>query len=122
MPEAEIRRRFTGTLHQRTPHSIGDVEELVRDSKRTRARGYAMDDEESRVGLVCLGCPVLDASGNALGGVAVALEKLRWKTLDQKAIRLAIMEFARLMSRQLGHADSARVSLDVRPRPAAAAS
>lgn len=122
MPEAEIRRRFTGTLHQRTPHSIGDVEELVRDSKRTRARGYAIDDEESRVGLVCLGCPVLDASGNALGGVAVAIEKLRWKTLDQKAIRLAIMEFARLMSRQLGHADSARVSLDVRPRPAAAAS
>src|ERR1039458_3540701 len=76
MPEAEIRRRFTGTLHQRTPYSIGDVEELVRDSKRTRARGYAIDDEESRVGLVCLGCPVLDASGNALGGGAVALDKL----------------------------------------------
>lgn len=42
-----------------TPHSIGDVDALIVELDRIRARGYAIDDGEQELGVRCFAVPVL---------------------------------------------------------------
>lgn len=41
-----------------TPHSIGDVDALIEELDRIRARGYAIDDGEQELGVRCFAVPV----------------------------------------------------------------
>ena len=43
-----------------TPHAIGDVEELIAELDKIRARGYAIDDGEQEIGVRCFAVPVPD--------------------------------------------------------------
>lgn len=54
-----------------TANSIGSVDELLADLEGVRARGYSLDDEESILGVSCVGAPILDASGSAVAAIAV---------------------------------------------------
>jgi DNA-binding IclR family transcriptional regulator len=90
-------------LAQMTPKGINDPVKLRADLAATRKRGFAIDNEESRIGLVCLGSAVFDASGHSVGGVAVALEKARSRQGERAAMAEAVMQLADLISRQLGH-------------------
>jgi IclR family transcriptional regulator, blcABC operon repressor len=55
----EVARRFDGVeLANLTPRSLTTVEALLADLERVRARGYAMDDEETVEGVVCFGVAI----------------------------------------------------------------
>jgi IclR family acetate operon transcriptional repressor len=54
-----------------TSNSITSVEELLEDLDGVRGRGYSIDDEESILGVSCVGAPILDASGRAVAAMAV---------------------------------------------------
>lgn len=54
-----------------TANSIGSVEELAADLDAVRQRGYSTDDEESILGVSCVGAPVLDGAGRAAAAIAV---------------------------------------------------
>ncbi|WP_146842327.1 IclR family transcriptional regulator [Cellulomonas composti] len=60
----------------RTPRTVVDDDAFVVDLARTRARGYAVDDEENELGIVCLAVPV------SLGAVtgAVSVSALAYRT------------------------------------------
>jgi DNA-binding IclR family transcriptional regulator len=98
-----VERLCPPPLVQMTPKSIGDPAKLRANLDASRARGFAIDNEESRIGLVCLGSPVFDASGLSVGGVAVALEKARAQQSRRAEMGEAVMMLADLISRQLGH-------------------
>jgi len=49
----EISSRLPAELEAMTPKTITAPEELIEDIRRVRARGYAIDDEESALGLRC---------------------------------------------------------------------
>jgi DNA-binding IclR family transcriptional regulator len=55
-----------------TPSSITDRTELERDLAGIRQRGYAIDDEESMLGVCCVGAPIRDRSGQVIAAVSVA--------------------------------------------------
>lgn len=51
----------TGGLPARTPHTLTEPEDLLRELERVREQGYALDDEEQELGVRCVAVPV--ASG-----------------------------------------------------------
>jgi IclR family acetate operon transcriptional repressor len=61
-----------------TPNTITDREELDRELKRIRRRGFAFDLEEFSVGVSCIGAPVLqDGRFVAALGVSVPTERFK---------------------------------------------
>lgn len=53
LSDAELAARVPAQLDAPTPRTITEPELLVKDIKRARVRGYAIDDEETTVGLRC---------------------------------------------------------------------
>lgn len=55
-----------------TSKTITDKDELLKDIEQTRARGYALDDEECIGGLGCMGAPIFDNTGIPAGSLSVS--------------------------------------------------
>jgi IclR family KDG regulon transcriptional repressor len=70
-------------LAPRTPNTVTDPKALVRVLDEVRRNGYAVDDEESEVGMRGLAAPVRDASGKVVAAVGLAgpLQRLTKKEL-----------------------------------------
>ncbi len=72
MDPNDVRRLYPGeTLPRRTPATLGSVSDLLADLGRIRERGYALDDEESRPGVRCVGAPVFGPAGQVMFAVSV---------------------------------------------------
>jgi DNA-binding IclR family transcriptional regulator len=63
-----------GRFDAMTPHSIGSLADLFRELERTRKRRYAIDDEETAVGMICFGAAVRGAAG-PVGALSVSMVK-----------------------------------------------
>lgn len=77
-------------LPRKTPHTIVDPGALAFDLRRTRERGYALEDEENEIGTRCVAVPVLAECGRPLAGLAVAgpVERIDLKRAAAIAERL----------------------------------
>lgn len=60
----------------RTPRTVRDKAGLKRILRETRHRGWAIDDEESDIGVVCLGIPLLEG-GYPFAAVSVTVPRIR---------------------------------------------
>jgi len=60
------------TLTALTPLTITDRRRLNTELHTTRARGYALDDEEIRLGVRCVAAPIVDKDGTVRGALSVA--------------------------------------------------
>lgn len=91
-----------GPLVATTTTSVTNAAALHRELVATRARGWATDNEENEVGVVCIGFPLfLGPSIRPSGAVSVAAIKLR-TPLDQLMARAG--EMRELIERHLGPA------------------
>ncbi|HLH59974.1 MAG TPA: IclR family transcriptional regulator [Streptosporangiaceae bacterium] len=68
------------TLEPIQPNTYTDADRLRADLAETRARGWSTDDEESHVGVRCVGAPVHDGPGPCRAAVAVQAPALRMPT------------------------------------------
>lgn len=59
-------------LQKFTSLSIGSPELLSRDLAHTRARGYAIDDQERAEGMRCVAAPIFNAHGEPVAGLSVS--------------------------------------------------
>ncbi|WAL74653.1 IclR family transcriptional regulator [Kitasatospora sp. YST-16] len=66
-------------LVRRTPNSLCTAEELHRAFEEIRARGYAVDDQESEKGINCVALPVHGGSPTTPSG-AVSVSALTYRT------------------------------------------
>jgi DNA-binding IclR family transcriptional regulator len=73
LPEREIDAviREHGLLRY-NENTIASAKKLKQDLERTRARGYAVDDQEEEIGMCCIGAPVFDAQGSVVAAVSVS--------------------------------------------------
>jgi IclR family acetate operon transcriptional repressor len=89
------------TLLQLTTKTHTTWTSLLKDLDRIRRLGWSTDDEESMLGVRCVGAPVLDANGHARAAVAVQAPAVRMpnKHLDQLGpqVRRAADELGRLL-------------------------
>jgi IclR family acetate operon transcriptional repressor len=86
-PDLERDLESLGQLERLTPNTITSRAELEEDIILTRERGYSIDDEEFRLGVRCVGAPVLDASGHAQAAIAVQGPSIRLP--DERLLQIA---------------------------------
>jgi len=71
-PEEEIARVLARGLPASAPNTIVDAKALQRELALVRARSYAIDDEESEVGLRSIAAPIRNDSGQVIAAVSIA--------------------------------------------------
>jgi IclR family KDG regulon transcriptional repressor len=71
-PEAEIERIVARGLPASTPGTIVDARALQRELSGVRARSYALDDEESEVGLRSVAAPIRNDAGQVIAAISIA--------------------------------------------------
>ena len=73
MPEAGVERIVARKgLPSFTHRTITTPEGLRADLKKTRERGWSVDDEERNVGMRCLAAPIFNAFGEPVAGVSIS--------------------------------------------------
>jgi DNA-binding IclR family transcriptional regulator len=58
-----VRDRVNAGLHRRTPHTLSTPGALDRDLRATAERGFSLDREETRVGIVSIAAPIYGFDG-----------------------------------------------------------
>lgn len=86
LPEEEIRHILeTKGMSRHTPKTITDPDVLIKQLKEIKKNGYAMEAEENEVGILCLGTPIFDYSGRAIGAISVSgpVNRMREKGIEK---------------------------------------
>jgi DNA-binding IclR family transcriptional regulator len=78
-------------VEPRTPFTVPGPIELEAILAETRARGFAVDDEENDLGVVCLGIPLF-TDGEPLAAISVSVPKSRMTAALRRAIERALLE------------------------------
>jgi IclR family transcriptional regulator, KDG regulon repressor len=90
-------------LRPRTPKTNTDPQAFRRVLAEVRERGYAIEDEESEVGMRAIAAPIRNGSGEAVGAIGVAgpVPRLSEETLAAFAPR--VLEVAEIISVRMGY-------------------
>lgn len=72
LPEVALRRLYPhAALPQRTPRSLTSRRELERSLQAVRRRGFALDEQESELGVWAAAAAIRDAAGFPVGALSV---------------------------------------------------
>jgi IclR family acetate operon transcriptional repressor len=69
---ARVARLAAAGLPGFTPRSLTTLEALAADLALTRARGWALDDEERHPGMRCVAAPIFNAYGEPIAGLSIS--------------------------------------------------
>lgn len=86
-----------------TRHTITNREAFLRHLEGVRRKGYAVDNEDHREGLRCVGAPVFDASGRAVAAVSIAGPTFRISPATIPRLARQVMHCAQAISAALGY-------------------
>lgn len=86
-----------------TPNTITDKEVLLRELKRVRQRGYAVDDIENEEGIRCVGAPIFDHRGRPVAALSVSGPAFRLSMECIQELVGPVTLTASKISRQLGY-------------------
>ncbi len=89
-------------MPRRTEHTLATVSELLRDLSDSRSRGYAFDDEEDNVGIICVGAPIFGRSSDTVAAISVTSMKLDRTKADMNGLGVTIRGYADRVSVLLG--------------------
>ena len=103
--EEEIWELFRGReeLPAYTPNTITSIFQLLREEARIRRDGYAVDAEESCLGLYCIAMPVRDYTGKIVAAVSVSSPAGQMDEARRRMILEALDQCARDISQSLGY-------------------
>jgi DNA-binding IclR family transcriptional regulator len=86
-----------------TPKTITDLSQLMGDLAQVRARGYALDDEETEIGMRAIAAPIRDHTGEVVAAISVAgpVQRMTKKVMLANAPK--VIAAAEAISARLGH-------------------
>ena len=106
LPDSDIIAHYAPALDEGlaalTAHSIVSLDELLRRIDDVRARGYAVTDEETLLGMLSIGAPIRDASSDPIGAVEVNIAKAGLQDREVPGIAADVIRLASEISRRLG--------------------
>jgi DNA-binding IclR family transcriptional regulator len=82
------------TYKKRTPNTISSERELKKELLLTRKRGWAFDNEENDLGVVCIGVPIL-REGRPIAGISLSIPKSRLSPSLKRAITRSLVRTVR---------------------------
>ena len=94
--EPELRAWIAGSrpLVRRTPASLTDPTDLVKEMARIRSDGFARDMEESEVGVRCIAAPVFVGTARPRAAVSISAPRDRMSSSRIRAIAPLLVEGA----------------------------
>ena len=113
LPDDQLERFIDGRrLLRHNENTIVSPALLRRELARTRALGFALDDEEEEIGIRCIGAPILNWQENVVAAVSVtgSTSRIHSDTLD--AIAGRVKQAALGISRELGFSASSAAESD----------
>ena len=104
LPEEEVRHilKVKGMVGF-TPKTITDPDVMIEQLREIRKTGIAIEAEENEVGILCLGTPIFDYSGRAIGAISVSGPANRLKEKGIERIGEEIKKAGQEMSAKLGY-------------------
>jgi DNA-binding IclR family transcriptional regulator len=101
--DRDIRRKYRyEQIPSSSPTAIQTRTALLEDLARIRARGYAIDDEESRIGVRCVGAPIFGFSDRAIFALSVTSMPARLSNEHLVEVAQSVSHSARLATEALG--------------------
>jgi DNA-binding IclR family transcriptional regulator len=109
LPPADLDRLYPpdAVLPQITDKTVTNPAAFRRELAHTRARGYALDCEESTPGLCCIAAPVFGRDGDMVAAISVSVPTVRFTPQRQDELRTLVQEHARHLSLILGYHEKA---------------
>ncbi len=105
LPQAEVDEIIAARgLPQRTPTTLITPEKLHAALDEVRDQGYAIDDEESVLGLTCIAAPVFDDRGRVIGAVSISGLTNEYAEPNRTAYIAAVQQAANGISQRFGAA------------------
>ncbi len=101
-PEPRVRAIAGRGLPGFTPQSITGVAPLLADLAETRARGFAIDDQERAEGMRCVAAAVFNAYGEPVAGLSVSGPAFRMSLTDAARIGAEVAQAAREVTMATG--------------------
>ncbi len=98
----EIERIVARGLPQSTPGTIVDAKALRRELALVKAQGYAVDDEESEIGLRAIAAPIRNYSGEVVAAISIAGPVHRMTKKALLSWLRELVEAAEAVSQRLG--------------------
>jgi IclR family transcriptional regulator, acetate operon repressor len=89
-------------MPRRTEHTLTSQAALLTDLRETATRGYAFDNEEDNIGVVCVGAAVYDRSTAAVAAISVTSMKIERNDDDLHKLGVAVRGYADRISLLLG--------------------
>lgn len=71
-----------------TRNTFTDFDAFMKDIYETRKRGYALDTEESELGLFCIGTPLINGNNKAIGAISLSTNRMDDATLQRLSAAL----------------------------------
>jgi IclR family KDG regulon transcriptional repressor len=103
LPHQEVQERVGASLPQRTPQTITNLDALIAHLAGVRARGYAVDREETEIGWICLAAPVRDATGQVVAALSTSGPISQMLAVSEAAMARQVKATADQISRRLGY-------------------
>ncbi|GAA1798848.1 IclR family transcriptional regulator [Planosporangium flavigriseum] len=89
-------------LARRTANTLTTVQRLETDLVQTRARGYAIDDEENEPDIHCVAAPVFTGTGDVVGAMSVTAPTSRIDRETLLGFVPELLKATKATSEQLG--------------------
>ena len=75
---------------------------LLEELKRTRERGYGLDNEEFAIGLRCIAVPIRDLDGRVIAAISVSMPTPRYSRAAAANARKALADAAEKATAVIG--------------------
>ncbi len=93
----------TGVFRKITTKSMADSDALMKNLRQVRRLGYALDMEETRPGMICIGAPVFKAGlSEAVAAIGISMPKSSFMQSQKEQAIYAVKTIAEMLSCKLG--------------------
>ena len=103
MPEESIGQMLSEPIPAMTPSTITDPAKLRAELKRTRQRGYSIDDQEVVMGVYCVSVPMLDRTGKPIGAMSITGPSVKKPGRDIEPLVAMLNEACGYVSKRMGY-------------------
>jgi DNA-binding IclR family transcriptional regulator len=104
LPEQEFMMLYSNNnekLPTFTPNTISSVEELKKCLKKIKKQGYAIDEEEFKIGVNCLGVPIINNEGKAIASISISGPRSRFNLFKMEKVKNILINMSKDISNQL---------------------